>query len=113
VWVLGWIEEAHDGEVWFCFEWKWNWSPPAPAGMRTIELESPFYWLYAMCEELGRAVQAVFIKDDPLHVGAARCYRYQPLSMLPDVEETVMVSWLGRCSLFSLFPWEANAERVL
>jgi hypothetical protein len=85
---LAWTDELHDDMARFCFELEWNGSPPAPGGVRAIELTSPFYHLCTLCHELNAVdVRRVFVEGDPAHTVVAMGYWHQFFALLPSVEE--------------------------
>ena len=85
---LAWTDEFHDEMARFCFELEWNGSPRAQGGVRAIELESPFYYLHTLCDELEAfGVRRVLVDQDPSHIVVAKGYWYQLFSRLSNVEE--------------------------
>jgi len=85
---LAWTDGPHDELARFCFELEWNGSPPAPGGVRAIELTSPFYHLHVLCDELNAAgVRMILVEGDPAHIDVAEGYWHQLLMRLPSVEE--------------------------
>jgi len=85
---LAWTDGLHDDLARFCFELEWNGSPPAPGGVRAIELTSPFYHLHVLCDELNAAdVRRVLVEGDPTHIDVADGYWHQLLVRLPSIEE--------------------------
>ena len=110
---LAWTDEYYDDKARFCFELEWNGSPPAQGGVRAIELESPFYHLHTLCDELNAGgVRKVVIDGDPSHIVVAKGYWHQLLSRLPCVQEL----WLYPGSaevLFSACAPPTAADRVL
>ncbi|KAI9432484.1 hypothetical protein H4582DRAFT_1104054 [Lactarius indigo] len=83
-----WTDGPHDVMARFCFEMEWHGSPPAPGGVRAIELTSPFYRLHTLCDELKAArVSRVIVEGDPARVVFPSDYWYQLLARLPAVEE--------------------------
>jgi hypothetical protein len=85
---LAWTDEFHHDMARFCFELEWNGSPPAQGGVRAIGLESPFYHLHTLCDELNATdVRRVLVDGDPSHVTVAKGYWHQLFLRLPHVEE--------------------------
>ncbi|KAH9174535.1 hypothetical protein EDB89DRAFT_1951406 [Lactarius sanguifluus] len=83
-----WTDGPYDDMARFCFEMEWHGSPPAPDGVRAIELTSPFYRLHTLCDELKAArVSRVVVEGDPGRVVVPDDYWYQLLARLPAVEE--------------------------
>ena len=57
----------------FCLELEWNGSLPAQGGVRTIELESPFYHLHMLCDDLEVAgMWMVLVDGDHSHIVVAK-----------------------------------------
>ena len=78
---LAWTDEYYDDMTWFCFELGWNGGPPAQGGVQAIELDSPFYHLHTLCDELNvRGVWKVVVDGDPSHIVVAKGYWHQLLS---------------------------------
>jgi hypothetical protein len=85
---LAWTDEFHDDMARFCFELEWNGSPPAQGGVRAIALESPFYHLHTLCDELDAVdVRRVLVDRDPSRIVVAKGYWHQLFSRLSNVEE--------------------------
>jgi hypothetical protein len=85
---LAWTDEFHDDMARFCFELEWNGSPPAQGGVRAIGLESPFYHLHTLCDELEAVnVRRVLVDRDPSRIVVAKGYWHQLFSRLSHVEE--------------------------
>jgi hypothetical protein len=85
---LAWTDEFHHDMARFCFELEWNGSPPAQGGVRAIGLESPFYHLHTLCDELHAVnVRKVLIDRDPSRIVVAKGYWHQLFSRLSHVEE--------------------------
>ena len=85
---LTWTDEYYDDMARFCFALEWNGSPPAQGGVQAIELESPFYHLHTLCDELNAGgVRKVIVDGDPSHIAVAKGYWHQLLLRLPCVEE--------------------------
>ncbi|KAI9453464.1 hypothetical protein BJY52DRAFT_1189567 [Lactarius psammicola] len=83
-----WTDGPHDDMARFCFEMEWHGSPPAPDGVRAIELTSPFYRLHTLCDELNAArVSRIIVEGDPGRVVVPDDYWYQLLARLLAVEE--------------------------
>jgi hypothetical protein len=88
-----WTDGPHDDMARFCFEMEWYGSPPAPDGVRAIELTSPFYRLHTLCDELKAArVSRIVIEGDPGRVVVPDDYWYHLLARLPAVEELWLYS---------------------
>lgn len=88
-----WTDGPHDDMARFCFEMEWYGSPPAPDGVRAIELTSPFYRLHTLCDELNAAhVSRIVVEGDPGRVVVPDDYWYQLLARLPAVEELWLYS---------------------
>lgn len=83
-----WTDGPHDDTARFCFEMEWHGSPPAPDGVRAIELTSPFYRLHTLCDELNASlVSRIVLEGDPGRVVVPNDYWCQLLARLPAVEE--------------------------
>lgn len=112
---IAWTDECHDEMARFCFELRWNGSPPAQGGVRAIELESPFYHLHTLCDELeAGGVRRVLVNGDPSRIVVAKGYWRQLLSRLPNVEELWLYPGTAEvlCSGCAP-PGPESAERVL
>jgi len=110
---LAWTDGLHDDLARFCFELEWNGSPPAPGGVRSIELTSPFYHLHVLCDELNAAsVRTVLVEGDPAHIDVAEGYWHQLLVRLPSVEELWLYPGTVKV-LESACALRDDAERVL
>jgi len=110
---LAWTDGPHDDLARFCFELEWNGSPPAPAGVRAIELTSPFYHLHVLCDELNAAdVRRVLVEGGSAHIDVAEGYWHQLLVRFPSVEELWLYPGTVKV-LESACAARDNTERVL
>ncbi|KAI0284412.1 hypothetical protein BC826DRAFT_158128 [Russula brevipes] len=110
---LAWTDGFHDDTARFCFELEWNGSPPAPHGVRSIELTSPFYRLHTLCDELNTAdVWRVLVEGDPAHIVIAEGYWHHLFTRLPNVEELCLYPGTGEV-LWSASASRGAAERAL
>ena len=108
-----WTDGPHDDMARFCFEMEWYGSPPAPNGVRAIELTSPFYRLHTLCDELKAAhVSRIVVEGDPGRVVVPDDYWYQLLARLPAVEELWLYSGTAEVLRSACAPRE-SAEPVL
>ncbi|KAF8267417.1 hypothetical protein EI94DRAFT_1325420 [Lactarius quietus] len=97
----------------FCFEMEWYGSPPAPDGVRAIELTSPFYRLHTLCDELNAAqVSRIVVEGDPGRVVVPEDYWYRLLARLPAVEELWLYSGTAEV-LRSACALQGSAEQIL
>lgn len=111
---LAWTDDGpHDDLARFCFELEWNGSPPAPDGVRAIELTSPFYRLHTLCDELNATgVRRILVEGDPAHIVVAEGYWHQFMAQLPVVEELWLYPGTAEV-LWSACAPRDGAERVL
>ena len=109
---IAWTDEPHDDMARFCFELEWNGSPPAPDGVRAIEMTSPFYYLCTLCEELNTVgVSRVLVEDDPARIVVSMGYWYRFFAQLPSVEELWLYPGTAEVLWSACMP--RDAERVL
>jgi hypothetical protein len=108
-----WTDGPHDDMARFCFEMEWLGSPPAPDGLRAIELTSPFYRLHTLCDELNAArVSRIVVEGDPGRVVVPDDYWYQLLARLPAVEELWLYSGTAEVLRSACAP-RGSAEPIL
>ncbi|KAH9983035.1 hypothetical protein BJV74DRAFT_887094 [Russula compacta] len=112
---LAWTDDGpHADLARFCFELEWNGSPPAPDGVRAIELTSPFYRLHTLCDELNAAdVRRVLVEGDPAHIVVAEGYWHQFMARLLSVEELWLYPGTAEVLWSACAPRDAPAEPVL
>ena len=109
-----WTDGPHDDMARFCFEMEWYGSPPAPDGVRAIELTSPFYRLHTLCDELNAVrVSRIVVEGDPGRVVVPDDYWYQLLARFPAVEELWLYSGTAEVLRSACAPRGSGIEPIL